>query len=88
MWGGYYEPGSLIWVNRWTTDTAIIECCDALAYPGDLGRAVLLRRIIAREGDAKVAIVLDPRSHFGKTAPTQVRLDGDVWTARSGEVRL
>jgi GH15 family glucan-1,4-alpha-glucosidase len=88
VWGGYYEPGSLIWVNRWTTDTGIIECRDALAYPGDPDRAVLLRTIVAREGDATVDIVLDPRANFGKTALTRVQRDGDVWTARSGAVRL
>jgi alpha,alpha-trehalase len=88
VWGGYYEPGSLIWVNRWTTATGIIECRDALAYPGDPGRAVLLRRIVAREGDATVDIVLDPRAHFGQNAMTQVHRDGEVWTARSGEIRL
>ncbi len=33
VWGGYYEQGSLIWRNRWTTNTGIIECREALAFP-------------------------------------------------------
>ena len=33
VWGGYYEPGSLIWVNRWTTDTGIIECSGCPGLP-------------------------------------------------------
>ena len=88
VWGGYYEPGSLIWVNRWTTDTGIVECRDALVYPGDPDRAVLLRRIIAREGDAEVDVVLDPRANFGHTPMTRARSDDGVWTARSGEIHL
>ena len=45
MWGGYYEPGSLIWRSRWVTDDAMIECREALALPSDPGRAVILRRV-------------------------------------------
>ena len=52
VWGGYYEDGSMIWRSRWVTDTGIIECREALAFPGDPHRAVLLRRIIAVDGDA------------------------------------
>ena len=33
MWGGYYEPGTLIWRSRWVTDDAIVECREALALP-------------------------------------------------------
>ena len=35
VWGGYYEAGSLIWRSRWVTGDAIIECREALAFPGD-----------------------------------------------------
>jgi hypothetical protein len=55
VWGGYYEPGSLIWRSRWVTTSGIIECREALAYPGDPHRAVLLRRVIALDGDAQEA---------------------------------
>ncbi|MER6005712.1 DUF3147 family protein [Nonomuraea angiospora] len=41
VWGGAYEPGSLIWRSRWVTATGIIECREALAFPGERGRAVL-----------------------------------------------
>ena len=47
MWGGYYEDGSLIWRSRWITTDGVIECREALAYPGDARTAVLLRRIEA-----------------------------------------
>ena len=47
VWGGHYEDGSLIWRSRWITDSGIVECREALAFPGDPHRTVLLRRIIA-----------------------------------------
>lgn len=33
VWGGYYEPGSLIWRSRWVTGETTIECREALALP-------------------------------------------------------
>src|SRR5690242_19662011 len=35
VWGGYYEERSLIWRSRWVTTTGVIECREALAFPGD-----------------------------------------------------
>ena len=32
--GGFYEDGTLIWRQRWVTDSGVIECRQALAYPG------------------------------------------------------
>src|SRR5690348_11919960 len=32
VWGGSYEPGTLIWRSRWTTtEQSVIECREALA---------------------------------------------------------
>ena len=39
VWGGYYEPGSLIWHSRWVTADATIECREALAIPSSPARA-------------------------------------------------
>lgn len=54
VWGGRYEPGSLIWRSRWVTTSSIIECREALAFPGDPRTAVLLRRVEATSGAATV----------------------------------
>ena len=55
VWGGYYEEGSLIWHSRWmTVDDSIIECREALALPTRPDRAVVLRRVSARYGTARV----------------------------------
>jgi hypothetical protein len=69
VWGGAYEPGSLIWRSRWVTSNGIIECREALAFPGEPGRALLLRRIMARQGDARVRVICDPRPGFGTCRP-------------------
>ncbi|MEV6769739.1 glycoside hydrolase family 15 protein [Nocardia sp. NPDC051030] len=88
VWGGYYDEGSLIWNSRWVTSSAVIECREALAFPGEAHRAVLLRRIRARHGDAEVDVELAPVAGFGAEPLTQVRRGGEVWEARSGEIQL
>ena len=59
VWGGSYEPGSLIWRSRWVTADATIECREALALPSSPDRAVVLRRVIARQGTARVDVVAE-----------------------------
>jgi alpha,alpha-trehalase len=88
VWGGQYEDGSLIWQSRWVTATGIIECREALAFPGEPHRVIVLRRIVAVEGDARVQVVLDARAGFGQRAMTDRTVSGGVWTARSGALRL
>jgi hypothetical protein len=84
VWGGFYEAGSMIWRSRWVTNHGIIECREALAFPGDPHRAVLLRRIIAVKGDAAVRISLAPRAGFGRHGLTRLHGADGAWTGRSG----
>jgi GH15 family glucan-1,4-alpha-glucosidase len=86
VWGGYYESGSLIWHSRWVGDSAI-ECQEALAMPADPRRAVLLRRIEALDGPARVTVTLDVRGGFGRRM-TSLSRDGQCWTGRSGATRF
>ena len=89
VWGGFYEEGSMIWRSRWVTNHGIIECREALAFPGDTHRAVLLRRIIAVQGEAAVRITLAPRAGFGRHGLTRLNDSGSgTWTARSGPLHL
>lgn len=88
VWGGSYEDGSLIWHSRWVTTGGIIECREALAFPGDPHVAVVLRRITAVDGPASVLVVLDARAGFGTHKMGYVRADGGVWMARTGGVHL
>ncbi|MGV8979377.1 MAG: glycoside hydrolase family 15 protein [Cellulomonas sp.] len=86
VWGGFYEDGSLIWRSRWVTTTSIIECREALAFPGDPSRAVLLRRVVAVAGRASVRVRLDVRSGFdGKPMTGLGHADG-TWTGHSGDL--
>jgi len=87
VWGGCYEAGSLIWRSRWITDGGVIECREALAFPGDSDRVVLLRRIIAVRGDARVRVVVEPRSGFGRHGPGALHQEAGVWSGRSGRLR-
>lgn len=88
VWGGYYEEGTLIWRSRWVGQSGIIECREALAFPGEPGRAVILRRVMAVDGDARVSVRLDARAGFGHHAARSLARDGDVWTGRSGPVHM
>ncbi|MFI6231239.1 glycoside hydrolase family 15 protein [Micromonospora echinospora] len=88
VWGGHYEPGSLVWVSRWVTTSGIIECREALLFPGEQQRVSLLRQIRALDQDAVVRVRLDPRADFGREPVREVRRDGPLWWARSGGLHL
>lgn len=87
VWGGYYEPGSLIWRNRWITRDSIVECREALCFPGDPDRVVLLRRIVGCRGTTRLRVLLQPSAGFGRHGPGQLTLDDGIWTGRSGKLR-
>jgi len=88
VWGGYYEPGSLIWRNRWVTDHGIVECRDALRYPAESDRVVLLRRITAIGGPAAMQVELRPRSDYDRHPLTDLHQHHGVWTGRVGDLHL
>lgn len=88
VWGGYYEEGTLIWRSRWVGHRGSIECREALAFPGEPGRAVILRRVLAVDGDAHVSVRLNARAGFGHHAARSLTRNGDVWTGQTGPVNL
>ncbi len=87
VWGGYYEAGTLIWRSRWVGRT-LTECREALARPADPHRAVVLRRIEAVDGPARVRVSLDVRGGYGRTRVRDLARDRGVWTGRCGRLRL
>lgn len=87
VWGGYYEPGSLIWCSHWVTRDGEIECREALAFPADHRRVVMLRRIRALRGAARVTVMLEPRAGFGHYANGHLARHDAVWTGRTGGLR-
>ena len=87
VWGGYYEPGTLIWRSRWVTQDAIVECREALAYPGSTGRAVLLRRIECLQGTARMRVRLHLCGLDGRPPRDLARRSG-VWTASVDGARV
>jgi hypothetical protein len=89
VWGGYYEPSSLIWRSRWVTDGGeLIECREALALPPDPRRATILRRVMAIEGTAQVSFALHPRGEFGTRPLQALRLEDGCFTGRIGGIHL
>lgn len=84
--GGWYEPGTLVWRNRWVTDRhVVVECRDALVHPGDPDRLVLLRRLTVRQGTARVRVELELPAAPLAAAATGLRHEHDgSWTARLG----
>jgi alpha,alpha-trehalase len=88
VWGGYYEEGSLIWRSRWITNTGRVECRQALAYPAEPHRAVLLRRVEAHDQPAPLAVCLEPRAGYDRHPLTALRRQGETWTGRAGSLHL
>jgi len=89
VWGGAYEPGTLIWRGRWITEDGIVECREALAFPGEPGRAVLLRRIEAVEGVASMTVACAPAADYGRQAARGLRQDDDgAWHGRLEDARF
>nr|WP_261959785.1 glycoside hydrolase family 15 protein [Dactylosporangium matsuzakiense] len=84
VWGGFYEPGSLIWTSRWITTDTIIQSREALAFPGDADTVTLLRRVEAVRGPAAVRAVLDVRAGFGRHPLRDLTHDGAAWVGRAG----
>ncbi|GAB7005727.1 glycoside hydrolase family 15 protein [Nocardioides sp. AN3] len=87
VWGGYYERDTLIWRSRWVTTTSVVESREALAFPGDRNRLVLLRRVEAHLGEAHVRVTMECCARFGED-PMEVRREDDVWEGRSGPLRI
>ncbi len=90
VWGGYYEPRSLVWRSRWVTDTgSTTDCREAMAFPGDPHRLILLRQVIAESGPARLSVVLEPRAEYDQEPLRDLRCGPDgSWTGRAGALYL
>jgi GH15 family glucan-1,4-alpha-glucosidase len=77
--GGYYEDGTLIWHQRWVTDDGIVESCDALAYPGESDRCIVLRRIRALDTDSNIRCTLEVAPDYGRRTGGPWRREADGW---------
>ena len=82
VWGGSYQAASLVWRSRWVTSESISECDEALAFPGQRDVAVVLRRVRAVSGDAKVHVLLQPSGGFDGRPVDDFANDHDVCVGR------
>jgi GH15 family glucan-1,4-alpha-glucosidase len=88
VWGGYYEPDTLIWRNRWVTQDGFVECRDALRFPPEDDRLVLLRQVTAIGHAASVRVELRPRADYDHAPLTELRQRDGNWTGRLGSLHL
>jgi len=88
VWGGSYETGTLIWRSRWVVGADVVESREALAYPGDRDRVVLMRRVEVQRGRVELGVLLDCRAAFGAEQMRLRRTDDGVWTGRTGPLHL
>jgi len=88
VWGGSYEPASLVWRSRWVGHAGMIDCDEALSYPADRRTAVLLRRVRGVNGPAEVDVALEPVGGFDGASVKNFALDGDIWTGNAGDLRV
>jgi hypothetical protein len=88
VWGGYYEDASMIWRSRWVTDDGIVECREALAFPGDAHRVIVLRRVVPLDCAANIAVALELRTGYGHEGVRDLHRRDGVWTGRSGDLYL
>jgi hypothetical protein len=84
VWGGHYDTDTLIWRSRWVSNDAVIECREALAFPGDPDHVVLLGRVVAGRGVAHVEVVREVRAGFGAHPMSLTHSHDGVWVGRSG----
>jgi hypothetical protein len=88
VWGGSYEAGSLVWRSRWVVGPDVVESREALAFPGDRDRLVLLRRVEAVRGRARVSVLLDCRAGFGAQRMRLRRGENGLWSGRTGALHV
>jgi alpha,alpha-trehalase len=88
VWGGAYDEATMIWRSRWVTTDGIVECREALAYPADPHRAVLLRRVRAVDRPATIGVSFEPRGDYDRAPMTDLHQHADVWTATVGKLHL
>lgn len=87
-WGGYYEDSTLIWRSRWVTTHGVVECREAMAFPGDPRTAIVLRRIVARDTDVRVRVVLAMTADFDTHRMSRLHSNADGWTMRAGPLHV
>jgi hypothetical protein len=83
---GFYEPGTLIWHSRWVTESGIIDAREAMAFPGEERRAVVLRRVTALHHPGRVRVRLGLAADYGRRSVGGWRRDGDQWISDDGPV--
>ena len=78
----------MIWRHRWVTREGIMECRDALAYPGEGHPTVLLRQITMLDAPGSVNVILRPSAGYDTQPMRQLHRHRGTWTAQCGDLHL
>ncbi len=84
--GGLYEDGTLIWHSRWVTEDGFLDSREAMAYPGEGDRAVVLRRLTAVDAPCRVLVGLELAGDYGRQPLSRWHRQGDRWVSGEGPV--
>ncbi len=84
--GGLYEDGTLIWHSRWVTEGGFLDSREAMAYPGEADRAVVLRRITAVDAPCRVLVGLELAGDYGREPLGRWHRQGDRWVSGAGAI--
>ncbi len=80
VWGGQYDEDTLVFRNRWIVGGTIVECVEAMGFPGTTDRVALVRQVKAVEGPASVDVTLALRGRNGERVGAHPHRSGDGWT--------
>ena len=84
VWGGQYDDDTLVWRNRWMVGGSIVECVEAMAFPGQPDRMTLVRQVRAVAGPASVDATLTLRAPDGTSLATRPRHYANLWEFDAG----
>ncbi len=87
VWGGQYESGTLIWRDRWVIGADVVECREALAFPGHAEHARLVRRIQANTSGVPVEVELTLAPNGSRPVRLR-RVDESLWAGKTGDVHV
>jgi len=89
VWGGHYEDPGLVWRSRWIVGDCVIECRESLARPARADRLILLRRVLAVRGPARVRVRLDLRADWDREPPHDLSCGEDgAWRGRLADAPM
>ena len=87
-WAATTKPPASSGAAAGSHTAGVIECREALAFPGASDRAVILRQVRSPEAAQEVDIHLAPAAGFDQAPLSDVHHHGRIWTGKLGALWL